>query len=125
MDRKKVRVGQLKEGMMVQCFGFTFIPDGEMAVVREGETGFFIRCDDGCYFIDGQIEDGVYLGLFFPVNYALECAKISADIDYYLRELISNQGGQTWREYCEVQYNVKSQERNDLIEEWERAENGE
>ena len=43
--------------------GFTCMREGAELLVNEDERGLFVSCDEGKHYIDGQIEDNLYIGL--------------------------------------------------------------
>jgi len=58
------REGELVAGSIVAVDGgFTCLPEGARHIVQQGVGGLFIPCRAGRHYLDGQLENGVYVGL--------------------------------------------------------------
>lgn len=58
-----VKRGEIKAGDTVFLdSGFTCVKAGPVEI-QQGMRGLYFRCSAGAHYIDGQLEDGVYIGL--------------------------------------------------------------
>lgn len=59
-----VKANEVNKGDIVRVdYGFTCMSDGEK-VVKQDETGLFLNCLDGKHYLDGQLENGEYIGIY-------------------------------------------------------------
>lgn len=63
--RKYATIKNIKEGDRVQCDGdFTCIPANAIRIVRKSDEGLYIKCSEGEHYLDGQIKQHYYIGLY-------------------------------------------------------------
>jgi hypothetical protein len=64
--RPWARVSDTKPGDILECdAGFSCLVPSSLRVVKlYNETGLYIQCLEGMHFLDGQEQDGYYIGLY-------------------------------------------------------------
>lgn len=58
-----VSKNNLKAGDVVRCYGFTCRETEPTPVLSSEKGELYVTCSDGKHFLDGQLEDGVYIGV--------------------------------------------------------------
>ena len=56
---------EVTEGTVLEAeSGFACLPEGATRKVHKDFTGLWIACRNGRHYIDGQLDNGQYIGLF-------------------------------------------------------------